>query len=85
MRQTWFSVFLMLVERERETEDETDLVLHLPDAIRDHDLPEKIQTDRGREERQIWIFIFLLLEERDRQTEEETELVLHLPDASRER
>jgi hypothetical protein len=35
MRQTWFSIFLMLVERERETEDETDLVLHLPDASRE--------------------------------------------------
>ncbi len=75
----------MPVEIDRQTEKETDLVLHIPDASRDHDLPEKRQTDRGREEIQIWIFIFLLLEERDRQTEDETDLVLHLPDASRER
>ncbi len=75
----------MPVEIERQTEKETDLVLHLPDASRDHDLPEMRHTDRGREERQIWIIIFMLLEERDRQTEEETDLVLHLPDASRER
>jgi hypothetical protein len=84
MRQTSFSIFLMLVEIDRQTEKETDLVLHLPDASRDHDLPEKIQTDRGREERQIWISIFLMLVERERETEDETDLVLHLPDASRD-
>ncbi len=75
----------MPVEIDRQTEKETDPVLHLPDARRDHDLPEKRQTDRGREERQTWLFIFLMLAERDRQTEEETDMVLHLPDASRER
>jgi hypothetical protein len=35
MRQTWFAIFLTLVERERETEDETDLVRHLPDVRRE--------------------------------------------------
>ncbi len=74
----------MPVERDRQAEEEY-LVLHLPDARRDHDLPKKRQTDTGREERHIWIFIFLLLEERDRQTEEEIDLGLHLTDASREK
>jgi hypothetical protein len=41
MRQTWFSIFLMLVERDRQTEAETDLVLHLPDASRER------KRDRG--------------------------------------
>ncbi len=72
----------MPVEIERQTEKETDLVLHFPDASRDHDPPEKRQTDRGREERQIWIFIFLMSLERERETDDETDLVLHLPDAS---
>jgi hypothetical protein len=33
--KTWFSIFLMPVEIDRQTEKETDLVLHLSDASRE--------------------------------------------------
>jgi hypothetical protein len=88
MRQTWFAIFLTLEERDRQTEEETDLMFLLPDASRERKrdrgerdlvfhLPNAMREIDIQRKRQTWFSIFLMPVEnmicRKRDTQKEEE------------